>query len=540
MTNNLIALVVAVPFVAGILTTTLRGHIRSQRAVGVIALLALLAANALFMMGLPGGSEALWTSDAGAWPAPFGIALVYDKLSGLLMTVASVVALGCFIYSCGTLDRRIERGWFHPLFHLLIMGVNFSFLTGDLFNLFVSFEIMLMASYAMLCLGGSKQQVSQAYKYILLNLIGSTVFVLGAGLVYGVAGTLNMADLARIAASDSPPPPIFHALAVVLLFVFALKAAVFPLWFWLPDTYHTLPTPIVAMFAALLSKVGVYAVLRLFPGIFAAPGMLEDSIIPVILAIAAGATMVVAILGALATRQAKRALALLLIAHVGYLIFGIAVGVNAGAPNAFAGVLFYMTQEMILMAGLFLAVGLIERFTDTDDTSVFSGLMARSPALAVLCFVLAASFIGFPPLSGFYGKAMLVREGIASDNIPLAIATLFTAALTLFVMMRLWAGAFWGAPRGPGIDLPAGAKWGANPLPRQAVFATTMLAGVSVAYAAMAGPMMRLATEATAELNAPRSYVTAVLGEHAWPGPHGPDLPRLVHADALNTPEMAP
>ncbi|MCA9280761.1 MAG: hypothetical protein H6812_08745 [Phycisphaeraceae bacterium] len=532
MNNNLIALIVAIPFVAGILTTATRGHIRTQRALGGLALFALLGVNVLLMLGLHGtGEHSLWTSIAGGWPAPFGIALVYDQLSGLLMGVASIVAIGCFIYACGTLDRRIERGWFHPLFHLLIMGVNFSFLTGDLFNLFVSFEIMLMASYAMLCLAGTRPQIAQAYKYILINLVGSTIFVLGAGLIYGVVGTLNIADLARIAASDNPPPPVFQAIGVLLLFVFALKAAVFPLWFWLPDTYHTLPTPIVAMFSALLSKVGVYAILRLFPSIFASPQLQHDSIVPVILSIGAGATMIIAILGALSTRQMRRALAMLLIAHVGYLIFGISVGINAGAPNAYSGVLFYMTQEMILMAALFLATGLIESITTTDDTTQFSGLATRAPGIAALCFVIAASFIGFPPLSGFYGKAMLVREGFATGNAPLAIATLFTAAMTLFVMIRLWAGAFWGTPKGPGVDLPEGAKWGVTPVPAQAVVGTTFLAGASIAYALAAGPMMDIASNATAQLNEPRTYVTAILGDEAWPMHREPAAPVLAQAD---------
>lgn len=532
MTNNLIALVIAVPLITGILTTAARGHIRTQRALGGLGLFALLGVNVLLMLGLTGtGEHSVWTTMAGAWPAPFGIALVYDQLSGLLMSVASVVAIGCFIYACGTLDRRIERGWFHPLFHLLMMGVNFSFITGDLFNLFVAFEIMLIASYALLCLAGTRPQVAQAYKYILINLVGSTFFVLGAGLIYGVAGTLNMADLARLAASETPPPPVFHAIGVMLLFVFALKAAVFPLWFWLPDTYHTLPTPIVAMFSALLSKVGVYAILRLFPSIFASPGLLEDSIAPVILSVAAGATMIIAILGALSTRHIRRALAMLLIAHVGYLIFGISVGINAGAPDAYAGVLFYMSQEMILMAALFLGTGLIERITDTDDTTKFSGLATRAPVIAALCFVIGASFIGFPPLSGFYGKAMLVREGFASGNSALAIATLFSAALTLFVIIRMWAGAFWGTPKGPGVDLPEGAIWGATPVPAQSIIGASFLACASIAFALCAGPMMTIATNATAQLNAPETYVTAVLGEDAWPGPAESVRPVLAHAE---------
>jgi len=276
--NNWIVLLMAFPMGAGILTTLLRGHVTSQRLVGIVSLSSTLLLSILFLVKMDGPQSMLF-SRVGEWNPPYGIAIVFDGVSGILLVVSSLVALACYLHSFSVLDRRIEKGWFHPLFHLLMMGVNFAFLTGDLFNLFVAFEIMLMASYALLTLGATRAQLSQAYKYVILNLIGSTIFVLGAGIVYGMMGTLNYADLARIVAeahaSNEALPRGFQSVAVMLLLVFGLKGAIFPLWFWLPDTYHTLPTSISGLFAALLSKIGVYAILRLFPMVFAAPGVHE-------------------------------------------------------------------------------------------------------------------------------------------------------------------------------------------------------------------------------------------------------------------------
>jgi multicomponent Na+:H+ antiporter subunit D len=326
--NNWLALLVAIPMLAAIATTLLRPRIASQRVAGVVALGALVAMNAGLCWSLPSGTN-LFMSMLGAWPAPFGIAAVYDGLSGALLLVTSVVGLSCYLACFSLLPRRMESGWFHPLYHLLIMGVNFSFLTGDLFNLFVAFEIMLMASYALLTLGSTRAQLSQAYKYVVLNLLGSTVFVLSAGLVYGMMGTLNYADLARLVAeahaTGEALPAGFQSVSVLLLFVFALKAAVFPLWFWLPDTYHTMPAPIAGAFAALLSKVGVYAILRLYPMAFGSPLLEGSPASSVILPLAAGFTMVIAIVGAIGATTMRRILAMVLMAHVGYLLFGVAL-----------------------------------------------------------------------------------------------------------------------------------------------------------------------------------------------------------------------
>ncbi|MEQ9617404.1 MAG: proton-conducting transporter membrane subunit [Phycisphaerales bacterium] len=522
--NNWIVLLVALPMGAGVLTTLLRGHVTSQRLVGLTTLGTTLLLSVLFLFGLDGPTS-MHLSHIGEWKPPYGIAIVFDGVSGVLLLVSSLVALACYLHSFSVLDRRVEKGWFHPLFHLLMMGVNFAFLTGDLFNLFVAFEIMLMASYALLTLGGSRQTLSQAYKYVILNLIGSTIFVLGAGIVYGMMGTLNYADLARMVAeahaNGEALPRGFQSVAVMLLLVFGLKGAIFPLWFWLPDTYHTLPTSIAGLFAALLSKIGVYAILRLFPMIFAAPGVNERGVVFTILAGAAFTTMIVAILGAFGERRIRRMLSLVLISHVGYLIFGIAL--MAESDRALGATLMYMAQEMLVMAALFMCCGMIEKHTGSDDLNEIGGVLSRAPWLATAFFLCFASVVGIPPLPGFFGKFVLVTEGFRSDKWwisgLLTPAILVTAVLTMAVMVKIWAFAFWGEVKGRLLSLPHGAQAGALP-PLGAAFAGVwMLLAVVGAVTLGSESYVNFTIQAAGVMAEPKPYVEHVLGEGTWPEP---------------------
>lgn len=507
MNPNLIALIVVIPLATGVLCALARRSTPLCRFIGLTALLANLGL-VLAMLGSLGADQPMFVSMMGKWAPPFGIAIVFDGLSGTLLAIALTVAVAAYIHSWNLLPRHIEHGWFHPLFHMLILGVNFSFLTGDLFNLFVAFEIMLMASYALMCLGGTRQQMSQAFKYVLLNLVGSTVFVLTAGMIYGVTGTLNYADLARfVAENEGALPTGFQALAVALLFVFCLKAAVFPLWFWLPDTYHTLPSSIGAVFAALLSKVGVYAVLRMYPMAFANPGVDDLELVRTILAILAGVTMVLAILGAVGATNLRRVVAMILIAHVGYLIFGVTM-MNA---ESFAATLHYMAQEMIIIAGLMLCIGLIEQRAGSVDLRELGGLARRYPLLSTMFFLLAMGLVGIPPLSGFYGKAVLLREGASSGAWWLVGATTFTAVLTLVAIARVWITAFWSELKGPLLDLPEGAKAGPDmPLPL-AYAGIGLLVGVSLILGFGAERSYSWTQQATASLAAPSIYIDGVL-----------------------------
>jgi len=523
---NWIILIAVLPMATAIATTLLRGWISAQRIAGVIGLATTTGLSIFFLIKTIALGPLV--TQMGDWPAPFGISIVFDELSGLLLVAANFVALSCYIHAFSSLRRRTEARWFHPLAHLLMMGVNFSFLTGDLFNLFVAFEIMLMASYALLILGGGRSVMAHAHKYVMLNLIGSTFFVLGAGLVYGMMGTLNYADLARMVAASAlpngdPVPVGFHAVSVMLLFVFALKAAIFPLWFWLPDTYPTCPVAIGAMFSGLLTKVGIYGVCRLYPMIFAAPAVREDSPAMTILWVGAAATMLVPMFAAVAMNQIRRILALTLIAHIGYLVFGASVM----TATSLSGVVFYMMQHMIVMAGLFLCCGLIERAGGTDDLRKLGGLQKKAPWLSAMFFLLAMSLAGLPPLSGFYGKLLILREGFAHPQGGYAIlagAALMTSLLTLLALGKVWVLAFWSPEpdgqtrswqrQGVAADAPLGdqqrfAGW--------AYMGSGMLLVGSLTIAIFAEPILKVATHATAELNHPKTYIESVLGDGAWP-----------------------
>lgn len=519
MTFDWIALLVIIPLAAGVVTTLLRGRVMLQRTAGLLSLTATGGCAAWFVSMLSDGTPLL-VSYMGRWAAPYGIAIVFDGLSGALILIAAVVAVAAYLSAFSLIPSRIERGWFHPLFHLLVLGVNFSFITGDLFNLFVAFEIMLMASYALMCLGGSRPQLAQAYKYVILNLVGSTMFVLAAGMVYGMLGTLNYADISRVVqelAAKGEVPAGFQALSICLLFVFCLKAAVFPLWFWLPDTYHTMPAPIGALFAALLSKVGVYAILRLYPMAFATPALAESgelSVLSVVLPALAGTTMVIAIFAACAAHDVRRIVAMVLISHVGYLVFG----VSLMRPDAFAGVLHYMAQEMLLIAGLFIASGVIVEKAGTNDIRKLGGLAVRMPVLATVTFILLMSLVGVPPLSGFYGKALLVREGIDAGAWWLVGATLLTATLTLVAAARLWVTVFWLGGSTP-VGVPEGASAGPTPVPAAAFAGLGVAAAASLMIGFAPEPTLGWSVRATGELDNPRRYIAVVLRPDPFPGP---------------------
>jgi multicomponent Na+:H+ antiporter subunit D len=471
----------------------------------------------------------------GGWPAPFGVTVALDALSALLILVSNVVALACLIHAFGSLTPSHERGWFHPLFHFLVMGVNFAFITGDLFNLFVAFEIVLLSSYALLCIGASREQLSQAYKYVMINLIGSTFFVLGAGLVYGMMGTLNFADLAAMVAASTQGGPAlpagFHVVGMLLLFVFALKAAIFPLWFWLPDSYPTCPIAISALFFGLLTKVGVYALLRIFPLIFFAPNIREMTDIEPVLAAAAGLSLIVAILAAVAMRSVRRVLALTLMSHIGYFAFGIAMS----TPDALAGSIYYMLQHMIVMAALLLCCGLIEAYHGDDDALRSGGLAKRAPWLAVFFFIGMMTLVGVPPTSGFFGKLLLIKEGFALADRGywiLSLLGLLTGLLTLIAIGKVWARVFW-MPVAPDVESreePRAMRLA--PAYAGAALLTVVLIAISLA----AEPMTRLCRAAATNLVQPKAYVVAVLGPQAWPGGVPAPDPRAAASDDAHGP----
>ena len=534
LANNLIVFLVLLPMAMGLLCVPLVNFPRLCRAIGVLSFggTFALATALLIAIGCDCDGPGILVSQMGGWAAPYGITLVFDSLSGLMLAGASLVALGTFVFGFGSLSPRTERRYFHPLVNLMMFGINMSFLTGDLFNLFVAFEIMLMASYGLLVIGGGRAQLRQAYKYVVLNLLASAVFVIGAGMAYGMFGTLNMADLARIAgglAAQGQLPTGFTALGVLLLFVFTLKAGVFPLWFWLPDTYPTCPINIAALFGGVLTKVGLYAIARTFSLIFFNGDGADQVLIP-ILAVGAAATMLVGVLGTLAYPNLRRVLSLVLVVGVGYALLGIAVNSAAGL----AGAAFYMVQSMVVVAALFLCCGLLERATGGDEIGRMGALLQnpRLIGLGILFFIGLLSVVGLPPTSGFAGKLLIIRESLTPRFWLVGTTALVVGGLTLLAAVRTWGTTFWGPPPPPEVSQAAGDEQergnetgedaGAGDTPETTTaspaewWGAITLTAASLLIGVLGQPVLATADRAGQQLQNPTAYIQAVLNNPAY------------------------
>ncbi len=425
-------------------------HPQIQRTLSILVLAAVLTVSVLLLVIADADGAA--SVSVGGWPVPLGIVLVVDRLSALMLVVAATVALGVLVFAVGQGsadgDEETPISIFHPTFLVLIAGVANAFLAGDLFNLYVGFEILLTASYVLLTLGGSAPRIRAGITYIVVSLLSSVLFLAAIALVYAATGTVNLAELAiRL---QELPDGTQLLLQSMLLIAFAIKAAVFPLSAWLPDSYPTAPAPVTAVFAGLLTKVGVYAIIRtqtlLFPG-----GALDD-----VLMWAALATMLIGILGAVAQTDIRRILSFTLVSHIGYLVFGIALATTAGL----AGAIFYVVHHIAIQTTLFLVAGLVERQGGSTSVDRLGGLATASPLLAVLYFVPAMNLAGIPPFSGFIGKIGLLEAGIADGSwlsVVLVVGGALTSLLTLVAVSRVWNRAFWRPLAQPPAQESAGA-----------------------------------------------------------------------------------
>jgi multicomponent Na+:H+ antiporter subunit D len=374
----------------------------------------------------------------GNWLPPFGISLTADIFGAAFALAASMVTLVVLIYARGERGAEHPDDGFYALVLLLLGGVTGSFLTGDLFNLYVWFEVMLIASFGLLVIGGSPGQLDGAVKYGFLNFIGTTFFLLSLGLLYGLLGTLNMADILRVAPSANPAA--MAGVAALLLLAFGMKAAAFPLNAWLPASYHTPPAVVSALFAGLLTKVGLYALLRSLVVLLPAS---RDLLEPVLVAIAVG-TLLIAPLGAIAETNLRRAIGFLVIGGVGSVLAGIAIPSLTGVGGAG----LYVFHAILSMTAIYLVAGLIERQTGETDTRKMGGLYAASTPLSILFFVMVLATAGIPPFLGFWPKLLLLQAGIEDGGWSgglVAAALLINAVLTLIAGSRLWAHVFWRA-----------------------------------------------------------------------------------------------
>jgi multicomponent Na+:H+ antiporter subunit D len=483
-----------IPFGTAVLCILAWRSMALQRTISLAGAVAHLAvALAIFAEVARGGPFA---EQAGGWPAPFGISMVADRLSALMLVLVGLVAVAVLAFSLADASREEERNGHHPLTHALLAGLSGAFLTGDIFNMYVWFEVMLISSFGLLVIGGGRDELDGAMKYVGLNLIATVAFISGVGLLYGATGALNMADLNARLAGRMTETPILAA-AAFLIFAFGSKAALFPLFFWLPASYHTPSFATSALFSALLTKVGVYALLRVFTLVFD----VEGTPIQAILLWGAVATMVVGVLGALAMTGVRRVLGFSIISSIGYMILGLAVA----TPLALVGAVFYLAQDVVVKANLFLAAGAACRLTGSELFGRSGGLWRQRPGFSLLFLVPALSLAGVPPFSGFWAKLMLAKATLDAGSFGLTFAVLAVGLLTLFAMARVWAEAYWDAH-------PGGAEAAAGRLPLAMWAPLLALTAIVTGVGLVAGPFVDLALAVAAELADPAAYIQAVLG----------------------------
>ncbi|GLI36223.1 Na+/H+ antiporter subunit D [Desulforhabdus amnigena] len=492
---------ILVPFLTAIASLLAWEHRHAQRFLNVAGASALLAAAVcLFSSVWENGIHAI---QLGNWPAPFGITLVADLFSASMVVLAGLVGLAVSVYSLAGMDPGRENFGYYPLLHVLLMGVCGAFLTGDIFNLYVWFEVMLIASFVLLGLGGERAQLEGTIKYVTLNLISSALFLAAIGILYGVAGTLNMADLA-MHCDIIIKSGLMTAIAMLFLVAFGIKAAIFPLFFWLPASYHTPPAPVSAIFAGLLTKVGVYALIRVFTLLFVHHVQYTHSLIVIL----AGLTMITGVLGAAAQMQFRRILSFHIISQIGYMILGLGLF----TPLALAGSIFYIAHHIIVKTNLFLVSGVVHRLRGSYELKALGGLYISHPFLAFLFLVPALSLAGIPPLSGFWGKFILAKAGLQIKEYFIVTVALFVGLLTLFSMIKIWSEVFW--KESPPADHDPGEI--SRPISRGSLFAflspIAFLASLTLLIGLAPEPVISFASRAAEQLLNPEEYIRTVLG----------------------------
>lgn len=489
--TTLMSLPVLGPLIAAAVMLFLR-RLSAQRFVSFMTLGVSLVASATTFVNIWDDGVIRVVRMSG-WPGSFAITLVADRLAATMVLVATIVVTIVLAYATGQRAPDERSSFYHPVYMVMTAGISQAFLAGDLFNLFVAFEILLMASYVLLTLEGTNEQVRAGTTYVVLNILESMVLLMAIGLVFAATGTVSMAELpARLA---ELPDGVRMGLQLLLLVAFGIKAAVFPLFFWLPDSYPTAPSSVSAVFAGLLTKVGVYCLIRTQTLLF--PGELSNVVIVI-----GAATMLVGVLGAISHRDMKRILSFQIVSGIGYMVFGLGIG---GAA-AIAATIFYLIHHIPVKTSLFLVEGIVARDSGSSSPGVVSGMARRSPILALLFLVPALSLAGLPPFSGFLAKFAIVRAGVVDAQwVGIAVA-LVVSLLTLVSMVKIWVGVFWG-------DVEPAAKVstvGVLRHQRLMGVSTGMIVALSLAIALAAGPLYEFATLAAEQLLDVAGYVNAV------------------------------
>ncbi len=498
----LIFLPVLIPFMTAIFCILFWGRREIHRPLSLLGSAGtLLVALALLRTVSANGIQVL---QMGNWAAPFGISFVADMLSAIMILVTAVMGLVVNVYALSDIDERQERNGYHILYQLLIMGVSGSFLTGDLFNLFVWFEIMLISSFVLLALKGERAQLEGAVKYVTMSLISSGLFLSAIGLLYALVGTLNMADIAqRVEGAAESNGLLVMAVSFLFLVAFGIKSALFPMFGWLPASYHTPPTAVTTIFGALLTKVGVYAILRTFTLLFVPD---TAGVTQMVILIFAGLTMVTGVLGAVAQFDFRRLLSFHIISQIGYLVMGIGIGTTL----SIAATIFFFAHVIFAKAALFLVSGVVNRLQGTYYLKKLGGLYRSALGVSMMFFIPAMALAGIPPLSGFWAKFSLIRAGLEAEQYLIVGTGLAVSILTLYSMTKIWTYAFWNKRPEPYQDADLQPLSGVEAWLR--LGPTIGLGVITVLMGVFAGPLFNLALRAAEQVVNRELYITAVLG----------------------------
>jgi multicomponent Na+:H+ antiporter subunit D len=467
-----------------------------QKIIGVAGTLLLLFVSLLLLLKVH--ADGILVIQAGNWRAPFGISLVIDLFSGIMLFVSGIIGVCVAVYSLTMIDKQRHSYMYFVFFHGILMGVNGAFLTGDVFNFYVWIEVMLMASFGMIMLGGEKLQLEGAIKYMSLNIISSLFFLAGTGILYGLAGTLNMAELS-VSLPDLEKTPMLNAATSLFFIALGIKAALFPFFYWLPSSYHTPPVAVTALFAGLLTKVGVYALIRFFTLFFVQDGGFWHQLFIVV----AGFTMVIGVLTAASQMDTRRILSFHIISQIGYMIMGLGIF----TVLSIGGAIYFMAHNIVAKTNAFLVMGVMNKKVGSFNLKDLGNLYRLSPLLAFFFMVPALALAGIPPLSGFFGKFLLIKAGFIENHFIITGISLIVSLLTLFSMIKIWNNAFW---RDKKYEEPV--KSHGTSIGFSMFLPVAILAAISIFMGIFAGPVIELCMNAAEQLMEPASYIEAVLG----------------------------
>ena len=493
--HTLLLLPLLIPFAVAVATLALRTRPGLQKALNLIGMTGILAASIALLVRISG--EGIQATSLGGWPAPFGIMMVADHLSVIMLIVSALIGVAVAVYAIPNVDSQRVGFGFYPFMNLLMVGINGAFLTGDLFNLYVWFEVMLISSFVLIVLGNTEEQLAGGIKYVVINLVSSLFFLAGVGMIYGLTGTLNMAELA-MALPQVEQEGLVTVVAMLFLVSFGIKAALFPLFFWLPASYHTPPAAVSAFFAGLLTKVGVYALIRVFTLLFTQDVGFTHGL----LLWAAGLTMVSGVLAAAIQTDFRKILSFHIISQIGYMIMGLALF----TPLALVGAVFYIVHHIIVKANLFLVSGAANELQGTFSLKKLKGLYAAHPVMAVLFVIPAFSRAGFPPLSGFWAKLILAKAGIEAGAYWIVAVAMAVGLFTMYSMSKVWVNAFL-----PGTDEDVDADRTPTSV-RVMYLPIGVLAAATIFISVFAGPVYEIAERSADELMNSSAYIEAVTG----------------------------